>query len=106
MDSLLIPVLPKGLKICRQGQSVETAASNAGDVALLATTRGLELVRGTLKKGFRLHLYPSEDACRTTEIYICSTARSASTRKRVHKFWSRALTWSLMAYKRQPCLPP
>lgn len=69
MDSLAVPVLPKGLKVCRQGQSLETARSNAGGVSLLATTRGLELVQGTLKKGFRLHIYPSENACQPTEVY-------------------------------------
>ena len=69
MDSLLKPVLPKGLKVCRQGQSLETAASNAGDVSLLATSRGLEAVRGTLKKGYRLHIYPAEDGCQPTEVY-------------------------------------
>ena len=69
MDSLLKPVLPKGLKVCRQGQSLETAASNAGDANLLATSRGLEAVRGTLKKGYRLHIYPAEDGCQPTEVY-------------------------------------
>ena len=68
MDGVVQRVPPKGLKICQQGQSLETAASNAGNVSLLATTHGLEMVKGTLQKGFRLHLYPS-DSCDSTEVY-------------------------------------
>ncbi len=68
-DSVSNPVLPKGLNVCRPGQSLETAASNAGDVSLLATTQGLEVAKGTLGKGFRLHIYPAEGSCRPTEVY-------------------------------------
>ena len=51
--------------------SLEQARSNAGDVSLLAVTQGLELIKGTLQKGYRLHLYPPEDPGQhPTEVYF------------------------------------
>ena len=50
---------------------MEQARSNVGEVSLLALTQGLELIKGTLQKGYRLHLYPPEDpGARPTEIYF------------------------------------
>jgi hypothetical protein len=63
--------LPAGLKLYRRTESLETAHSAAGEAALLATSTGLEVVRGTLAKGHRLHIYPgSEDAPSSTEVYV------------------------------------
>jgi HD-GYP domain-containing protein (c-di-GMP phosphodiesterase class II) len=64
-------VLPAGLKLYRRTESLETAHSAAGDAALLATSSGLEVIRGTLAKGHRLHVYPGEaDATSSTEVYV------------------------------------
>ena len=63
--------LPAGLTLHSHSDSLEQAQSNAGDVALLAVTEGLELIKGTLQKGYRLHLYPPEDSDQNpTEVYF------------------------------------
>lgn len=53
--------LPKGLSLHSRDDALEVARSNAGDARLLAFTQGLEVIKGTLEKGHRLHLYPSKD---------------------------------------------
>lgn len=64
-------VLPEGLKLYRQNESLEVARSNAGDASLLATSSGLEVIRGTLAKGHRLYLYSAEPTTESpTEVYI------------------------------------
>ena len=63
--------LPAGLILYSRSDSLEQARSNVGEVSLLAFTQGLELIKGTLQKGYRLHLYPPEDpGQRPTEIYF------------------------------------
>jgi HD-GYP domain-containing protein (c-di-GMP phosphodiesterase class II) len=64
-------VLPAGLKLYRRTESLEVARSAAGEATLLATSPGLEVIRGTLAKGHRLHVYPTQDtALSSTEVYI------------------------------------
>jgi putative nucleotidyltransferase with HDIG domain len=64
-------VLPAGLKIYSHTESLEVAHSAVGDASLLATSSGIEVVRGTLTKGNRLHIYPAEEsAASSTEVYI------------------------------------
>ena len=63
--------LPAGLILYSRSDSLEQARSNVGEVSLLAFTQGLELIKGTLQKGYRLHLYPPEDpGQRPTEIHF------------------------------------
>jgi HD-GYP domain-containing protein (c-di-GMP phosphodiesterase class II) len=64
-------VLPAGLKLYRRTESLEVAHSAAGDAALLAASSELEVVRGTLAKGHRLHIYPGAiDSPSSTEVYV------------------------------------
>lgn len=64
-------VLPQGLNIYKQSESLEVARSAVGDASLLVASSGLEVVRGTLTKGNRLHLYPAEaSTASSTEVYI------------------------------------
>ena len=71
MTKDLVGGLPPGLTLHAHGDSLERARSNAGDASLLAVTQGLEIIRGTLQKGYRLHLYPPEDPGQhPTEIYF------------------------------------
>jgi HD-GYP domain-containing protein (c-di-GMP phosphodiesterase class II) len=64
-------VLPEGLSIHQKNESLEVAHSNAGDASLLLTSAGLEVIRGTLAKGHRLHLYPAEARKNApTEVYV------------------------------------
>lgn len=64
-------VLPEGLNIHQQNESLEVARSNVGNASLLATSSGLEVIRGTLAKGHRLYLYPAESMGQSPmEVYI------------------------------------
>ena len=64
------PVLPKGLSIKRQGESLEAARSNTGEIQLLSTRHTVELVRTTMKADKRITLTPSPDEDQATETYF------------------------------------
>ena len=65
------PVLPKGLSIKRQGESLEAARSNTGEIQLLFTQQGVELVRGIMKAGGNMTLVPSPNKDEVaTEVYF------------------------------------
>jgi HD-GYP domain-containing protein (c-di-GMP phosphodiesterase class II) len=63
-------VLPAGLKLYRRTESLEVAHSKVGDASLLVTSANLEVIRGTLAKGNRLHIYPAASAEPPVEVYI------------------------------------
>jgi HD-GYP domain-containing protein (c-di-GMP phosphodiesterase class II) len=68
----LASVLPAGLKIYSRTESLEVVRSNVGDASLLVTSAELEVIRGTLAKGHRLHIYPAATDATSpiTEVYI------------------------------------
>jgi HD-GYP domain-containing protein (c-di-GMP phosphodiesterase class II) len=67
----LASALPEGLTLHRRTDSLEIARSKVGDANLLVTSAGLEVIRGTLGKGHRLHLYPAQkSATPPTEVYM------------------------------------
>lgn len=70
MDEVPDIMLPSGLTLHTLDESLETSESNVGDVKLLAITQGLELLKGRLQKGYRLHLYPAKNNQHPTEIYF------------------------------------
>ncbi len=58
--------LPRGLTLRRRGASLETVASRAGTIDLLVSAQSFEIIEGTLRKGERMTLLPSEGA---VEVY-------------------------------------
>ena len=65
-----VPALPKGLSIKRQGESLEVARSNTGEIHLLSTHHNTELVRTTMKVGKRVTLTPSPSKSGANETYF------------------------------------
>ena len=65
------PMLPKGLSIKRQGESLEVVRSNSTDIHLLFTKLGAELVRTSVKAGEKITIIPSTDENEVaTELYF------------------------------------
>lgn len=52
--------LPVGLSIAMPADSIESVATKAGTLDLLATGHGVEVIRGSLKHGERLNFVPTE----------------------------------------------
>ena len=65
-----IPALPKGLSIKQQGESLEAAYPQTGEVHLLFARRNTELLRFVVDRGEKLTLVPSEEDETATEVYF------------------------------------
>lgn len=55
-----VQVPPQGLGLAMPWNSLESVATKAGQLELLASGRGVEIVRGALKHGERLNLVPAD----------------------------------------------
>lgn len=64
--------LPKGLRVRRRGEALETTASKTGEVRLLFARDGTELVEATVRVGKRVTIVPApyEDAGVTEAYYL------------------------------------
>ena len=65
-----IPALPKGLSVKRQGESLEAAYPQTGEVHLLFAKRDTELLRFVVDRGEKITLVPSEEGEAATETYF------------------------------------
>ncbi len=61
--------LPRGLSLHKAGTSIETVATNGGEVGLRVSARGVELIESRLETGDRLTLIPASSSEGTLEIY-------------------------------------